>query len=119
MEVTGVERIFSRSIEINKLQYTEYYGGSDQQSFSAVENIYPSRKVVKKGCIGHVTTETCRFMYANGKHERPWQTRSCRPSRGAVAVGAPRAFMLLWPLAPPPPPPLYKLQNGELTSGVN
>ena len=26
MEVTGVQRIFSRSIETNKLRYTEYYG---------------------------------------------------------------------------------------------
>ena len=54
MEVTGVERIFSRSIVINKLQYTEYYGDGDSKSFSAVKKIYPSRKVVKKECIGHV-----------------------------------------------------------------
>ena len=31
MEVSGVQRIFSRSIETNKLRYTEYYGDGDSK----------------------------------------------------------------------------------------
>ena len=33
MEVTSVQRIFSRSIETNQLRYTEYYGDGDSKSF--------------------------------------------------------------------------------------
>ena len=54
MEVSGVQRIFSRSIETNKLRYTEYYGDGDSKSFKEVENVYPGIVVVKKECIGHV-----------------------------------------------------------------
>ena len=39
MEVTGVQRIFSRSIETNKLRYTEYHGDGDSKSFNEVENV--------------------------------------------------------------------------------
>ena len=46
-----MEHIFSRSIEIDKLQHAEYYGDGDSKGFSAVENIYPPRKVAKKECI--------------------------------------------------------------------
>ena len=46
MEVTGVERIFSRSLETQKLCYTDY-GDGDSKSFSSVDDIY-SLKVVKK-----------------------------------------------------------------------
>ena len=55
MEVTGVERIFGRSIEKNRLRYTEYYGDGDTKAFSAVESIYGNEvKVVKQECIGHI-----------------------------------------------------------------
>ena len=55
MEVTGVERIFGRSIEKNRLRYTEYYGDGDTKAFSAVESIYGNDvKVVKQECIGHI-----------------------------------------------------------------
>lgn len=54
MEQVGVERIFGRSIEKNKVRYTEYYGDGDTKSFASVENVYGEKLVVKKECIGHV-----------------------------------------------------------------
>ena len=54
MGVTGVERIFGRSIVNNKLRYMEYYGDGDAKSFSAVENVYGEEKVSKPECIGHI-----------------------------------------------------------------
>ena len=63
MEVIGVERIFSRSIETHKLCYTEFYEDGDydedgdSKSFSSVEHIY-SPKVVKK--------EMYRTQHKNG-----------------------------------------------------
>ena len=49
MEVTGVERIFSRSIETHRLCYTDYYGDGDSKSFSSVEHVYSPIVVKKKG----------------------------------------------------------------------
>ena len=40
MEMTGVKRIFGRSIEEHRLWYTEYYGDNDIKAFPAVEPIY-------------------------------------------------------------------------------
>ena len=54
MEQEGVERIFGRSINKNKIRYTEYYGDGDTKSFSAVENVYGEKTVIKRECIGHV-----------------------------------------------------------------
>ena len=54
MEVVGVERISSRSIETRKLCYTDYYGNGDSKSFVSVQNIYAPKVVSKKECIGHV-----------------------------------------------------------------
>ena len=54
MEVVGVERIFSRSIETRRLCYTDYYGDGDSKSFVSVQNIYAPKVVGKKECIGHV-----------------------------------------------------------------
>ena len=54
MEVTGVERIFGRSIEKEFLRYTEYYGEGDPKSFAAVENVYGEKMTKKQECIGHV-----------------------------------------------------------------
>ena len=55
MEMTGVERIFGRSIEKNRLKYTEYYGGGDTEAFSVVESIYGNNiKVIKQERIGHI-----------------------------------------------------------------
>ena len=53
MEVTGV----GRSIEKNKVRYTEYYGDGVTKSFSAVANVYGDEyKVKKQECIGHIQT---------------------------------------------------------------
>ena len=54
MEQEGVERIFGRSMNKNKIRYTEYYGDGDTKSFSAVENVYGEKSVRKRECIGHV-----------------------------------------------------------------
>ena len=54
MEVVGVERIFSRSIETRMLCYTDYYGDRDSKRFVSVQNIYAPKVVSKKECIGHV-----------------------------------------------------------------
>ena len=49
-----VERICGRSMNKNKIRYTEYYGDGDTKSFSAVENVYGEKSVIKCECIGHV-----------------------------------------------------------------
>ncbi|KAK3751312.1 hypothetical protein QZH41_007109 [Actinostola sp. cb2023] len=56
METEGVKRIFNRSEEQHKLQYTEYFGDGDSKGFSAVENTYRDNgvTVIKKECVGHV-----------------------------------------------------------------
>ena len=54
MEQEGVERIFSRSINKNKIRYTEYHGEGDTKSFSAVENVYGEKLVIKRECTGYV-----------------------------------------------------------------
>ena len=38
----------------NKIRYTEYYGDGDTKSFSAVENVYGEKSVIKRECIGLV-----------------------------------------------------------------
>ena len=48
MEVVGVERIFSRSIETRRLCFTDYYGDGDSKSFFSVQNIYARKWQVKK-----------------------------------------------------------------------
>jgi hypothetical protein len=52
----GVKKIFGRSQEKYKLQYTEYFGDGDSKGFSEVQDIYSkeSVKLVKKECVGHV-----------------------------------------------------------------
>ena len=37
MEVVGVERIFSRSIETRRLCYTDYYGDGDSKCYVSVQ----------------------------------------------------------------------------------
>ena len=54
METVGAKRVFSRSIDKNKLRYTEFYGDGDSKSFLAVKNTYPKIEVVKRECVGHV-----------------------------------------------------------------
>ncbi|XP_028392982.1 uncharacterized protein LOC114517447 [Dendronephthya gigantea] len=54
METEGVKRIFRRSEEDRKLQYTEYFGDGDSKAHAEVENIYHGIKIAKKECVGHV-----------------------------------------------------------------
>ena len=54
MEMEGAKRIFNRSIEVNNLRYTEFYGDGDSKSFASVEDTYHDIKVIKQECIGHV-----------------------------------------------------------------
>ena len=58
MEPEGALRIFQRSVEYNKLRYTEYFGDGDSKSHGVVKDIYNSDNagtpVVKKECVGHV-----------------------------------------------------------------
>ena len=56
METVGVKKIFSRSQERYKLQYTEYFGHGDSKGFSEVQDVYTKEnvEVVKKECVGHV-----------------------------------------------------------------
>ena len=53
METEGVKRIFTRSKETRKLQYTEYFGDGDSKAYE-VENAYDNVHVEKKECVGHV-----------------------------------------------------------------
>ena len=56
METEGVKRLFDRSDEKHKFQYTEYYGEGDSKGFSGLEKIYMDKeiKVVEKECVGYV-----------------------------------------------------------------
>ena len=54
METEGIKRIFGRSKETRKLQYTEYFGDGDSKAYNEVENAYENIHVEKKECIGHV-----------------------------------------------------------------
>jgi hypothetical protein len=58
MEPEGTRRIFVRSVDRNKLRYTEYFGDGDSKSHGVVQNVYNSGAdgvpVVKKECVGHV-----------------------------------------------------------------
>ena len=40
METEGIKRIFGRSEETHKLQYTEYFGDGDSKAYNEVENAY-------------------------------------------------------------------------------
>ena len=48
MEQEGIEEIFGRSMNKNKTCYTEYYGDGDTKSFSAVENVYGEKSVIRR-----------------------------------------------------------------------
>ena len=48
MNVVGVVRIFSRSIETRMLCYTDYYGNGDSKILFSVQNIYAPKVVSKK-----------------------------------------------------------------------
>ncbi|GFT79854.1 uncharacterized protein TNCV_4597751 [Trichonephila clavipes] len=54
METVGAYRIFERSENHRKLQYTDYYGDGDSKAYESVKNMYAPNTVNKLECIGHV-----------------------------------------------------------------
>ncbi|GFV76735.1 uncharacterized protein TNCV_4729551 [Trichonephila clavipes] len=50
----GAYRIFERSENLRKLQYTDYYGDGDSKAYESVKNRYAPNTVNKLECIGHV-----------------------------------------------------------------
>ncbi|GFT72504.1 uncharacterized protein TNCV_973751 [Trichonephila clavipes] len=54
MEIVGASRIFLRSEENRRLQYTQYYGDGDSKAFMSVKDTYGLNSVTKFECIGHV-----------------------------------------------------------------
>ena len=59
MEVTGAKRIFSRSIDNQKLRYVEMYSDGDSKAYPAIKDTYVNSndsdiEVQKKECVGHV-----------------------------------------------------------------
>ena len=56
MEPEGALRIFNRSVETNKLRYSEFYGDGNSKSYAAVKDVYEEDNVTvtKKECVGHV-----------------------------------------------------------------
>jgi hypothetical protein len=53
MEVEGVKRIFKRSEQTRKLQYTEYFGDGDSKAYQEVQDCYENIHIEKE-CVGHV-----------------------------------------------------------------
>ena len=49
-----MKRIFNRSEETRKLQYTEYFGDGDSKAYNEVEHCYQDVHVEKEECVGHV-----------------------------------------------------------------
>jgi len=56
MEPEGVDRMFKRSVEVNNLRYTEFFGDGDSKSFNRVKEVYQADGIIveKRECIGHV-----------------------------------------------------------------
>lgn len=57
MEVEGMKKIFSRSVEKHKLRYINYIGDGDTKSYKAVSDgqpYGPEVQIIKKECVGHV-----------------------------------------------------------------
>ena len=46
--------MWNRSVEKNKLQYTEFYGDGDSKSFNTAKNTYADTKVKKLESVRHV-----------------------------------------------------------------
>ena len=54
MEPEGAKRIWERSVNKNKLRYTEFYWDGDSNSFLEVKEAYMGTKIKKLECVGHV-----------------------------------------------------------------
>lgn len=77
METEGVKRIFGRSEETRKLQYTEYFGDGDSKAYNEVENCYEGVHVEKKECVGHVQKRigTALRKLKKERKQRNWRER--------------------------------------------
>ncbi|GFV05766.1 uncharacterized protein TNCV_1129891 [Trichonephila clavipes] len=62
METVGAYRIFERSENHRKLQYTDYYGDGDSKAYESVKNMYAPNTVNKLECIGHVQKRVGRVI---------------------------------------------------------
>ena len=65
MEVTGVKRIFVRSIEKSEVRYTVYYGDGDTKTFSAVANVYGDEDKVKDRNALATFTNVLALVFGN------------------------------------------------------
>ena len=54
METEGVKRIFARSEETRKIQYTQYFGDGDTKAYNEVGNAYNNVHKEKKECVAYV-----------------------------------------------------------------
>ena len=48
------KRIFKRSEQTRKLQYTEYFGDGDSTAYQEVQDCYENIHIEKKESVGHV-----------------------------------------------------------------
>ena len=62
MKHVGAKRIWERSLQKSKLQYTSFCGDGDSKSFSTVKNTCPGITVQNLECVGHVQKRVgCRL----------------------------------------------------------
>ena len=70
MEPAGAQRMWNRSVEKNKLRYTEFYGDGDSKSFNTVKNTHADIEVKKLECVGHVPKRVgCRLRNLKKKEK--------------------------------------------------
>ena len=70
MESAAAVVVFSRSFKNYGLRYTKYYGYVDSLSFSMVENIYQSTKIVKYERVGNRLRKLCQRVKGLGGKDK-------------------------------------------------
>ena len=70
MESAAAVAVFSRSFKNYGLRYTKYYGYDDSLSFSMVENIYQSTKIVKYERVGNRLRKLCQRVKGLGGKDK-------------------------------------------------
>ena len=70
MESAAAVAVFSRSFKNYGLRYTKYYGYVDSLSFSMVENIYQSTKIVKYERVGNRLRKLCQRVKGLGGKDK-------------------------------------------------
>ena len=70
MESAAAVAVFSRSFKNYGLRYTKYYGDVDSLSFSMVENIYQSTKIVKYERVGNRLRKLCQRVKGLGGKDK-------------------------------------------------